>query len=149
MFTRKDFELQLDGLQRFDNELAKQKYPIRVFERPEFLAAVDELLELVPEPGEQEEKVEEEVPAPKKVTPKVPSKPKLSNGAAQVKSAVDKATRKREVEVEQEDPAPIRRLAAKVVEEELPQEIEEEVQVPQQESIADRIRHIKEKAGLK
>lgn len=148
VFTRKDFELQLDGLQRFDQELAKQKYPIRVFERPEFLAVVDELLELVPEPTEQGEEGEEEAkPTPKKVAPK------LSNGAAKVKAATNHSK-----QVDQEDPAPTRRPVAKKIVEVEPQdevddepigEVEEEVQVPQQESIADRIKRIKEKAGIK
>lgn len=134
VFTRRDFELQLDGLQRFDQELAKQKYPIRVFERPEFLAAVDELLELVPEPVEEEDEQEVKQSAPKKVTPK------LSNGAAQVKAAATN----RPKQVIQESKKPVEPEPT-----DEPIEAEEEVQVPQQESIADRIRRIKEKAGLK
>lgn len=64
-FKRSDLEAQIDGLQRFDEELAtKHKAAIAVLQYDEILNVIDELSELVPEDDEKEEK-QQQKSAPK------------------------------------------------------------------------------------
>lgn len=135
VFTKKDFELQLDGLQRFDQELAKLKWPIRVLERPEFLQVVDQLVDLVREPDQEEEEegAQEDStppPAPKKVGVKSAPIAPTPKPAPKPKPVV---VQKQEEEEEEEEQIGH----------------EEEVSVPQTESIEERIKRIRQKAGMK
>lgn len=57
VFKRSDLEAQIDGLQRFDQELAaKHKAAIAVLQYDEILNVIDELSNVVPEEAEKEEK---------------------------------------------------------------------------------------------
>jgi hypothetical protein len=104
-FKRSDLEKQLDGLKRFDDELSKKGFAIRVLERPEFLEVAEELLTLVPEDEQQEEKEEKkeqpkvEKPKPIKPTLNKPVKPTLPKKQVVVEEVEEEAE---EIEVTEE-----------------------------------------------
>lgn len=80
VFKKSDLELQIEGLTRFDESLASKGYPIRVIERPEFLEAVERLIELVPDGDPEGEDDVNDAPAPKvkpKATVATAPKPKV------------------------------------------------------------------------
>lgn len=86
VFKKRDLELQLDGLVRFDAELKASGYPIAVTEYSEFADIAEELFNLVAEDDQKEEKKEEkkevEKPslAPKKsIKPTLNPAPKVEN----------------------------------------------------------------------
>ena len=79
-FKRSDFAMQIEGLQNFDQYLAKKGYPIQVFGYEEFLDIVQEIDSQLPEEeeGQGEEQQEQPKPEPKvevKTQPKLIQKP--------------------------------------------------------------------------
>ncbi len=78
-YTRKDFEAQLEGLKRFDDQLAEKKMPINVFSYDSFLDIIEAIDRELPEevPSEKQPETEPKVkrsPVPAAATV---SKPKI------------------------------------------------------------------------
>jgi hypothetical protein len=74
-YKQSDFDMQIDGLQRFDAQLTASKIPIEVFGREEFLDGIEQLSQLV-SPSSEEEVKEEKKPEPPKPTVSKPSSAK-------------------------------------------------------------------------
>jgi hypothetical protein len=73
-YKRSDFDAQMEGLKRFDEELAKKGYPIQVFGYDAFLDTLAEIESQLPEVQEKEEEQKEQVQDEAPFTPDPPKK---------------------------------------------------------------------------
>lgn len=101
VFKRSDLDLQIDGLKRLDDKLAKDHPGFSVFQYDEFLDLIEALYELVPEGNHEQEgeEREEEVKQEEKPVAKKIEKPSVAIKKEEPKKEIKKVVHEEELAV--------------------------------------------------
>ncbi len=111
-YRRSDFESQLDGLKRFDEQLKANKMPIEVFSYDAFLDTLEKIDGELP----KEEESKDEKPKTNKPATVTTSKPKVEEKPAIKRTTVTRPPVKIEEPVADIEDAPVEQEAEQVIE---------------------------------